>query len=75
MIYERLQIRFTVQQWEAGTKRPSGMALKLLAVVAARGYLMRCTRNAAWVAVRFGYSGSINPLSCSALMIMRFSSR
>ena len=23
----------TVQKWEAGTKRPSGMALKLLAVV------------------------------------------
>jgi putative transcriptional regulator len=27
----------TVQKWEAGTKRPSGMALKLLAVVAKHG--------------------------------------
>ena len=27
----------TVQKWEAGTKRPSGMALKLLAVVEKRG--------------------------------------
>jgi putative transcriptional regulator len=23
----------TIQKWEAGTKRPSGMALKLLAIV------------------------------------------
>ena len=27
----------TVQKWEAGTKRPSGMALKLLAVVEKHG--------------------------------------
>ena len=27
----------TVQKWEAGTKRPSGMALKLLAVVERHG--------------------------------------
>jgi putative transcriptional regulator len=27
----------TVQKWEAGTKRPSGMALKLLMVVQKRG--------------------------------------
>lgn len=27
----------TVQKWEAGTKRPSGMALKLLAVVRKHG--------------------------------------
>ena len=27
----------TVQKWEAGTKRPSGMALKLLAVVKKHG--------------------------------------
>jgi putative transcriptional regulator len=27
----------TVQKWDAGTKRPSGMALKLLAVVETRG--------------------------------------
>jgi putative transcriptional regulator len=27
----------TVQKWEAGTKRPSGMALKLLAVVGKHG--------------------------------------
>ena len=27
----------TVQKWEAGTKRPSGMALKLLAVVQKHG--------------------------------------
>ena len=27
----------TVQKWEAGTKRPSGMALKLLAVVKKQG--------------------------------------
>ncbi len=27
----------TVQKWEAGTKRPSGMALKLLAVVEKQG--------------------------------------
>ena len=28
---------FTAQRWEAGTKRPSGMALKLLAVVEKHG--------------------------------------
>jgi putative transcriptional regulator len=27
----------TIQKWEAGTKRPSGMALKLLAIVAKHG--------------------------------------
>lgn len=27
----------TVQKWEAGTKRPSGMALKLLSIVAKHG--------------------------------------
>ena len=27
----------TIQKWEAGTKRPSGMALKLLAVVDKHG--------------------------------------
>jgi putative transcriptional regulator len=27
----------TVQKWEAGTKRPSGMALKLLSVVEKHG--------------------------------------
>jgi len=30
----------TVQKWEAGTKRPSGMALKLLAVVEKHGLKM-----------------------------------
>ena len=30
-------IESTVQKWEAGTKRPSGMALKLLAVVEKHG--------------------------------------